>query len=368
MKITAAELPQKLTRETPSLACIVGDEAFLRRESIQAILSAVHGENPPPEDVTRLSGSNKPKLEELTELFDDLRTPSLFGGSRSVILEQAEAYLALDPDAWLELIGAPLGSTLVVVVRSLDGRTKVAKALKKHGWIIEANRPFHRPPPWKPHAKPWEHDLNRWIVARAQKVELKLTPPDAHYLQTRVGTDLGELASTLERISTFLQGTGDKKVTSDLIAQHTPDGEESQLFELVDTFFLGDRVQTLRMARSILSRGSVDSRGARVTDPSSLLLQFVGAALRRVRQLREVHRTISAGGGDEDLMRNAGIAKPFLPRLKQQAKASPPEVLAAVTAQLHRADIDLKSGRGPKADELLERIAVAGRNPQLALF
>lgn len=357
MKEKIEKLEGLLTKPLPPVITIAGSEEFLKREGLQDILRSRYGDTTPPEECVRLRGDKKLQDEQLTELFDELRTPSLFGGDRTIIVDNATPYLKLDPDAWISVLQDSWdGVVLVLIVDELDGRTKVAKALQKHGWVLQAAKPFHRPPPWQPNAPLWENDLNRWICARTRKQSLKIDPPTAHLLQTRIGPNLADLAGLIERLATVLGGTGN--VTRELIEKHTPDGEESNLFELVDTYLLGDRQRTLALTRDVLHRGSIDSRGARVTDPSSLLMQFIGATLRRVRQLRVVHSTLDAGGDDQAVMQAAGIARPFLPRLKQQARANTPTDLRTIIGDLRQADGDLKSGRGPLAPELFERLAV----------
>ncbi|MEE8141683.1 MAG: DNA polymerase III subunit delta [Planctomycetota bacterium] len=363
MRFKYPELENRLTGKSPPLVIFVGSEDFLRREGVSRVLEHIHDGPPQEEDTTHIgTESRAPGGEELTALFDELKTPSLFAPHRSIVIGNAERFLSVDTEAWVKALQRPWPQvTLILLLNSLDGRTKVAKALDKAGWIVTIERLFHRPPPWKPSASPWENDLNRWIVARARREGLSISPPTAHLLQSRIGTSLGDLAASLERLGTVLKGQG--KITRDLVEQHTPDGEESNLFELVDTFFMGDRRRTLELARELLGRGSSEGNGSRTTDPASLLLIFIGGALRRMRQLREVHRTLEAGGSEADILRNTGIARPFLPRIHMQAKATPPEVLDAVVKQLRRADRDLKTGRVSRADELLERLAVAGREP-----
>lgn len=357
MKEKVSKLTALLKKPLPPVICLTGGEEFLKREALQDVLTHRYGPEVPSEDLTTLSGDKNTSNQELTFLFDELRTPSLFGGNRTVVVHRADLYLAADRDAWAEFLKTPWeGALLILILDNLDGRTKVAKALQKDGWVLTADKPFHRPPPWQPHAPPWENDLNTWIVQRAGRGKLELDPPTAHFLQTRVGTNLSDLAQILERLQTVL-GLG-AKITRDEIEKHTPDGEDSNLFELVDTLFSGDRRKTLRLTRELLHRGSLDARGQRVTDPSALLLQFIGACLSRVRQLRVVHTTQASGGDDAAILRNAGIARPFLPRVKQQAKATGPAALESLVGELRTADRDLKTGAGPLPGELLERIAV----------
>lgn len=359
MKEKVDKLPQLLKGRTelPRVVAVVGTEDFLKRDAAQQLLSYTYGDAVPTEDVTRLSGDRTTSTEDLATLFDELRTPSLFGGSRTVIVERAESYLRQDPDAWASFLDTSWGGgRLLLLIDELDGRTKVAKRLESVGWVLTAEKPFHRPPPWKPDAPPWENGLNQWIVARARREGMMLDPPTAHLLQMRVGTNLSDLSQTLSRLATVT--ASGERVTRDDVERHTPSGEDSSLFELVDTFFLGDAQRTLDLTREILVRGSHDPKGPRVTDPAAILLQFVGACLRRIRQLRTVHKAMGERDDDASLMRLAGITRPFLPRIKEQARATPPEALEVVIRELRVADADLKLGRGPHAAELLERVVV----------
>lgn len=357
MKVNFGDLQRKLDKgDAPRISAIVGNEDFLKNEAVQRLLGKIHGGKPHEEDCLRIVADRNVSPEHLTRLFDDLRTPSLFGGDCSIVLEGAERYLAVDRDAWVRFLGDGFGgATLILVMDELDGRTKVAKVIESSGWLIKVEKPFHRPPPWKPGAPPWDNPLNQWIVERATAAGFRLDPKGAHLLQCRVGTSLGDLAGTVERLATVLGDGG--VATPELVEKHTPDGEESNLFELVDVFFLGDRRRTLSLVKEILHRGSVDRRGVRVSEPSSLLLQFVGAALRRARQLREIHRVLATGGDEAEIMAAAGVSRPFLPQLRAQARATPPTHLPSLVAEFRRADRDLKTGRGPRADELMERLA-----------
>jgi DNA polymerase III delta subunit len=352
-KIPPAELTTALADGVPPLAVIAGPEEFLRREALETIRDRA-GDAAALERRTERA----PAEGDLVALFDDLRTPSLFGGSRIVVVDPAEKWLALDPEPWELALARPWSAaTLVLVAEAIDGRTRLAKALAKRALWVQVERPFHRPPPWQPNAKPWENDVNRWTVARARRLGLAIDPPTAHLLQSRSGVRLADIAGALDRLATVLAPTGEKRISAELVAAHTPEGEDASLFEVVDALFLGDRAGALRLARELLRRGSSDEKGARSVDPTGLLLQCLGAALSRARQLRAWHECRARGASDDEAAAEVGVARPFIPRLRQQAAATTPQAIERTIDRLVRADCDLKSGAGPNAEELLERIA-----------
>lgn len=360
MKVDATKLAEVVRKEDPpNLITIKGNEEFLRRDSVATILERIHGADRSEEDVIRVHPGKNPDSQRLIQLFDDLKTPSLFGGSPTYVVDPAESLLDLDPAAWVGFLsGDWAAGRLILVVENVDGRTKLGKLLPKTGWFVDCQKPFHQPPPWKPHAKPWENPLNDWLVGRARRLALKLGRAEAQTLIRRLGTSLSSLSSALDRFQTLL--SEGETVTIDLIDRHTPSGEESTLFEFVDTLFEGNRIRTLELAHELLHRGSVDTNGQRVTDPGSLLLQATGVAITRARQLREVQATLRQGGNDDALMKNAGVRKFLLARVKRQAARMDGPRLERLIDLLDHADQALKTGSGPNPAELLERVAALG--------
>lgn len=357
-KIPPPQLARELASGVPPLIVIAGPEEFLRREALDQVRAALGG---PEVELDRRS-ARTPTPDDLVQLIDDLRTPGLFGGTRTIVVEPAEKWITADPDLWGTVLADPWEEGhCVLIAESIDGRTKAARALQKSALWVQVEKLHHRPPPWRPNSPPWDHDLNRWIVQRARSLGLRIDPPTAHLLQSRTGTRLGDLASIIERLLTLLTARGATEVTAELVEEHTPDGEESTLFDVVDTLFQGDRSAALQQVGELLRRGSVDGKGVRTTDGTTLLLQFVGVALSRARQLRLWHLGKARGVGEEELARGIGSSKGFIPRFRQQAAATPPTALEETIDRLVRADCDLKAGAGPTAEELFERIAAGVR-------
>ncbi|MFN0057176.1 MAG: DNA polymerase III subunit delta [Planctomycetota bacterium] len=372
MQVAYKDLASLLAGPPPTFVAIVGNEDWLRRDAVEKILRRVHSGPPNDEEITRLDGGKQladPK--RIVDLFDQLRTPSLFAAHSSIVVQRAEAYLEADPELWIEACSRPWqNATLILHLDSLDGRTRVGKSIEKHAWLIKIERPFHRPPPWKTGSKPWENELNSWIVAHARSLGLALDPPIAHLLQCRVGTSLSDLAAALERVSLTIpvgkvqspsRAATLRAVDREIIEKLTPDGEESDVFELVDSFCSGAsaRARTLSLARNLVERGNADARGQRVFDGDAVLLQFIGAAIARVRQLRALHRALAQNADEQTILETLGIKRPFLPRLRIQARATPPTELDRLITELYRADRDFKSGRVSRSRELLERLALA---------
>ncbi|PCJ12225.1 MAG: hypothetical protein COB10_07665 [Planctomycetota bacterium] len=355
-KITVAALGSRLKAGVPAVIAIVGKEELLRREAVETLLDCFPGGDPGPDGVVRIHGDKVPDEHQLRSLFDEIRTPNLFGAGPVVILSEAQNWLKVDPDSWCELISAPMpGSMLILTLNSLDGRSKVSKKIIAHGLHVCADRPFHRPPPWQPDARPWEHEMNSWVVNRFRKKKLEATPQVGQLLIDRVGPQMDQLAATIEKISTICDSRDITRIEDEIIIENSAPGGDGSTFELVDSWFEKDRARALEVLWDILERGSLDEKDQRVKNPQRLLLQFMALALKRAREIRAVHSIVARGGGQKEVMEQAGIARPFLPRIRKQYRSCDPERTRRVIETLIEMDWQLKTGAGPRPEELIER-------------
>lgn len=359
-KVTVASLPARLKAGPPGVVAIVGKEELLRREGIETLLESFPGGDPGPDAVVKIQGNRPPDEQQLRSLFDEIRTPNLFGSGPIVILSEAQNWLKIDPDSWCEVVASPMpGSLLILTLTSLDGRSKVAKKIIEHGLLVTADRPFHRPPPWQPDARPWEHEMNSWVVHRFGKKKLEATPQVAQLLIDRVGPQMDQLAATIEKISTICDAREITRVDDEMIIDNSSSGGDGSTFELVDSWFEKNSARGLQVLSDILERGSLDEKDQRVKDPQRLLLQFMALSLKRARELRTVHSIIARGGGANEVMEQAGIARPFLPRIRKQYRSCDPERTRRVIETLIEMDWQLKTGAGPRPEEMIERALVS---------
>jgi DNA polymerase III delta subunit len=358
-KVTISTLESRLKEGPPSVSVIVGKEDLLRREAIEMILAAIPGGVPDPDSMLRYQGTRNATDDQIRQVFDELRTPSLFGTGPVVIIHDAQNWLKSDPDSWVQFLSQPpAGSFLILTTDALDGRSKVSKALASNGLWIAVNRPFHRPPPWQPDARPWDHEMNSWVVSRFRKKKLKASPPVSQLLIDRIGPQMDQLAAAIEKISTICDSRNISDVDDDLIVANTSSGGDGSSFELVDSWFEQNRANGLKVLKDILERGALDEKDQRNRDPQRLLLQFMALSLKRARELRAVHSIVARGGGEKQILEEAGIARPFLPRIRKQYKSCDVQRTQRIIETLIEMDWQLKTGAGPRPEEMIERALV----------
>ncbi|HCW43910.1 MAG: hypothetical protein H8E43_04365 [Planctomycetia bacterium] len=354
--LTMATLAKKLDREFPSVAVIVGKEDLLIREARDLIFDKLPGGAPDKDQIHEIGAQVRPDEEKLRDIFDELRTPSLFGGTPIVVIDDADRWFKLDPEAWGKILAESFGNSLLILrAKSLDGRSKIAKLLKTTGWWISSDRPFHRPPPWKPDASPWDHDMNHWVVHRFRQKGLQIAPETAQILIDRLGPVMAPLASTVEKISLLSDANKTQIVDEKIVLEQTPSGGDGSAFDLVDRWFENDRSGALELLANMLETGWLDEKDQRVKNPQGLMLQCSAMALKRARELRAVHAIVEKGGKEAEILAETGIARPFLPRIRKQFRHCNKARIEKIISSLIEMDWQMKSGAGPTPQELLER-------------
>src|SRR4051812_25279104 len=160
---------------------LVGDDAFLQLQKLSAILSQL------PPDVQRNDVDGE--RAELAEVFDELRSFAMFGGSKLVVMRNADDFLTRFREPLEEYVAKPSsGSTLVLRLNKLPKTQRIYKAIAKIGVIEECNAPGER-------------DLPRWITTHAKSAhDVSLSQDAARLLAERIGSDLGRLDNEIAKL------------------------------------------------------------------------------------------------------------------------------------------------------------------------
>ncbi|MGD2109193.1 MAG: hypothetical protein PVI86_07350, partial [Phycisphaerae bacterium] len=175
-------------RQTHPVCAFVGGDAFLRAEALGKLLSTL-SEDADELGPTRVDGTRA----ALAEVLDEVRTVSLLGGRRIVVVEDADAFIKAHRSALEKYCSAPSETgTLILLCNSMPKNTKLHR-------IIEASGVVHHLQVHKGRA------VLTWISERGRTAYGKTVAPAASAsLRRHVGDSPGALDAELSKLAAFV--------------------------------------------------------------------------------------------------------------------------------------------------------------------
>jgi DNA polymerase III subunit delta len=288
-----------------SITLLWGEDDFLLRERAFELLGDV---KPTEVDASEWHGGE----------LQDLATPSLFGEPRALLITDAKG---LPKDALGELadyLESPDPEAPLVICAQVGERAKVPAALDKLvkplGQVVEV--------------KIVRKDLEPWLVQRAKRDGLDVTPPAVHALVETLGEDPGQLVAALRQLGSAFAG---QRITPLIVAQQFRGLGEQKVWDLCDRAFAKDLPGAIRSLRSI-EEGRDDP------------LMVLGGIASRLRDLMKV-RALPDRMPPAELARAADLRFDWQARrYQQQARNFSMGQLVSLHERLVEADRAMKSG------------------------
>jgi len=321
---------------------VAGEEDALVEQAVDAITQSLVPQGKGSDfNFSRFDG----KTATAADIEGAVRTVSLFGGRRLVVLKDAQELRAEEQKRLLPLLQKPVpGNTLVLVVRgggadSRDPkRAKASKACKLllaavekgGGMVVDCPRPRARELPA--------------LAERLLKGKgLGASSEALHALVAAVGEDLGNLIQAVEKLQLFKGGAGEIALAD--VRAVVVDTREESVFALTDAVSEGATERALGLLRRLIRDGE---------SPLGLLSQLA----RHFRNLGRV-KSLSRRGQTADEIRSALGLHPFVvKKCLAQAGRFSERVLGRRLRLLAEVDARLKRSRLPEELEL-ERLIFA---------
>lgn len=282
----------------------------------------------------------------VARVIDTAQTLPAFAPRRLVWVTQADSLLPDKKDdvneAFIRYVKDPSErTTLLLTADKWDRRTKVFKALAKAARVVRFDPPKN------------EAEMRPRIRAAAERFALEMDPDAVQALLSRVGVDLDEMRSAMEKLSLYL---GERtRITRDDVEFVVPAVREESVFDLVDAIATGDRAQVLALLESMM--------GAQ-REPALRLLAMIA---RQYRMLVKARGAAAAQVPQGELASILGVP-PFAVRdIVGQARRGDTERFGRALVSIATTDYRLKGG-AIQVEELrvLERLALAlGRDELL---
>lgn len=297
---------------------VVGEDPFLAAD---AVADAVGARTP-----TRLRGGES----KLAAALDEVRTPSLFGDGRCVVLLDGDSLLDTEGlDALANYAEHPAPDSLLVVqAKKVDGRKAGAKRLKAAAeWIA-----VQVPPEWK---------LVEWTAARARSSHGLAAGGDAiRALVECVGGDLGAIEGALIRLKEQIAPRTDLRRED--VLQSTEDHRSPALFEASNAVESRDLSRALEAVDAAFREG-LRLRSETVSEPQGIALILIGqihSAYRKLLRFGMLRRD----SNDADAARAVGVSPKAARFFLERARKHQVDQLIARHSCFLLADRSLKKG------------------------
>jgi DNA polymerase-3 subunit delta len=295
---------------------LVGTERLLIERAVDAVRKAVDSMGAAGFNIEIFDG----KGLEAARAISAAQTLPMMADKRLVLVRRFDAMTPTEQNHLAQYLSDPSDSAcLVMTADKLDGRSKLGKAAKKQGCLIDA-KPLRG------------NDLREFIRAEASSRDHNIAPQAIETLLDAVGDDLAAIDDAMERLSLFV-GAG-QRIDADAVMQCVTRIRVESIWSLVDAIGLKDRRKGVAAAQSLL-----DDR-----EPPLRLLAMVARQLRIVARMRQA---LSEGLRPQEAAKRAG-APPFKAGdLTESARRFTADSLGEAFALIAEADRALKGSKRP---------------------
>jgi len=264
------------------------------------------------------------------EIVAAAQTLPMFAERRVVVVKKSSALSAAALEMLSGYVQDPSPSTcLIFQGEKIDQRKKFFLDLKKTGRLVEYKRLF-------------ENQVGAFIRNETAVYGKRLEPAALEMLVHLVGNNLQELATQIEKVTTYV---GERSTISvDDIRQVASDTKVDTVFDLANA--LGGKTlgKALRSLHTILRDGEAP-------------LMLLAMMTRHFRQLRLVRELLEKKMSSQEISKAAGIHPYFINGVIEQAKKYRLPEFEMIFERLYATDLALKTSGG-RALDLMERLAM----------
>lgn len=209
---------------------LIGEDSFLQLQKLDTLLRQLGP------DAQRIDCDGE--RAELAEVFDELRCFAMFGGSKIVVMQNADAFLTRFREQLEKYVANPASNaTLILRLTSLPANQRIYKAIAKIGGIELCQPPKPR-------------DLPRWITDHARSAhKLAVSPDAASMLANLIGSDLGRLDCEIAKLA--LQAKDGKLSVHDITASVVFQREQ-EMWDLTNALGENSPAEAVRRWRHLL--------------------------------------------------------------------------------------------------------------------
>lgn len=314
----------------PQVVALSGEEARLKDEATKELVAHLMPGETRDFNLAQFDGADADQEAFFASAF----APPLFAGRRVVLVRRSEEA------PWLQILprylpDLPESTTLILVTGAApEERRNLEAVLKAAG----ANARRYDFPALK------RRDLTSHLQGEAKRLGLTLSPEASEVLRAKVGTDLSQLVSELEKLVVYLGPDRSRVEATDVAAVVGQTALENS-FAFVDAVLAGNAAGALRVLQDLFAAGET---------PQAIVAQLA-AQFRRVILVKALG---AEGWPGVKLLRPLELGSAWAAeKVRDQSRAMTVDRAERSLALLLRTDYRLKRRRGLLPEVELEVLA-----------
>lgn len=308
MKTLQQELSQGVIH-TVYLLC--GEEAYLKRQYEKKIKDACI-----QDDDTINFHQYEGKGVAVGEVIDLAQTMPFFAEKRLIVLKNT-GFFKNACDELAEYVGEiPQTTCLLFVEDEVDKRTKMYKAVKKFGKIVDF-------------ATPDEKTLVTWIASTLKKENRQITRGDLQLFLEKTGADMDNISQELEKLICYTYGRD--VITAEDIHQVCTVQVTNQIFDMINAMAEKKLKTALDLYYNLLALKEAP-------------LKILALINRQFHLLLQVKDLLRLGKDKSEIASKTGLPPFFVGRYISQSKGFTMEQLRQAVEDGVQAEEDVKKG------------------------
>ena len=298
---------------------LYGEEAYLKKQYKDKLRAALWQEGDTMNAAFYQGKNTNPK-----ELIDLAETMPFFADHRLILVEDSGFFKSGADDLAEYMEHVPDTTTFVFVETEVDKRSRMYKALKNHGRIVEF-------------AAQNQELLTRWMLGRLKRENKNITKAAMQEFFDRVGTDMGTLDREMEKLICYCMDRDVIELPD--VEAVCPQAVTNRVFDMVSAIVECRRKDALEMYYDLLA----------LKEPPLRILFLITRQYNILMQLKELRRTG---------MNNSAMAK---------AAGIPPFAVSKSLGQASRLSIDSIKKILAYSVEMEEAVKTGQMNEQIAV-
>ena len=256
------------------------------------------------------------------------------GEGRLVIVDEAERWKAADVKEVAAYLLAPAPATVLALVGTeIKADSALTKAVAKAGQVLAYDVPKRK--------------LPEWVAEQFARLGGKADADACRALVDIVGDDLDELASEIDKLTTW---AGGEQITLRHVEQQAAGRAETSIFSLTDAWGRRDVGAVLRAAEENMERSARPRSGE--------LMRIIGSLVNHVGRVRRCQKLAEEGVRAKDAAPRLKMHPFAAEKAFAQAANFSAEELGEALVRLAQLDAAAKGGSRLPADLELERALV----------